>query len=169
MSRSMPAEYTVHAGAGCTQTDGSTILSFTRRLAATSDQQRSITPGFVQSVIYAYGDDGVTSLGYHGSNRGGAVIDFGETFVSTLAPTPSPTSPRFIELCVGDDSQCAGSSQATCVRLSNQGADCRLSSEGLFSGSPGACVGTDPRCSVSNTLNCTLLDVCKWRAAFSVV
>merc|ERR1712048_1103374 len=92
MSRSMPAEYTVHAGAGCTQTDGSTILSFTRRLAATSDQQRSITPGFVQSVIYGYGDDGVTSLGYHGSNRGGTVIDFGATFVSTLAPTPSPTS-----------------------------------------------------------------------------
>jgi len=61
----------------CTQASGSTTMTFTRRVAAEGLQQRAITPGAVQQVIYAHGDDGVTAMGYHGrSRRGGQGIDF---------------------------------------------------------------------------------------------
>merc|ERR1712048_922107 len=71
----------------------------------------------------------------------------------------------------GNDSRCQTGSQATCIRLSKQGADCRWNSAEFESGS-GVCLGNDSRCSGSNSQTCTYLTAqgtdCKWRAAFSV-
>merc|ERR1712048_1352010 len=71
----------------------------------------------------------------------------------------------------GNDSRCQTGSQATCIRLSKQGADCRWNSAEFESGS-GACLGNDSRCSGSSSQTCTYLTAqgtdCKWRASFSV-
>merc|ERR1712048_1416693 len=71
----------------------------------------------------------------------------------------------------GNDSRCQTGSQATCIRLSKQGADCRWNSAEFESGS-GVCLGNDSRCSGSSSQTCTYLTAqgtdCKWRAAFSV-
>lgn len=57
--------------ATCTYEEGSTILAFTRPIAAVSAGQRALRPDVPQQVIYAYGNDGVMSMRYHDGNRGG--------------------------------------------------------------------------------------------------
>merc|ERR1712217_789020 len=91
----MPAEYEEFANATCTQAQGSTILTFVRGISATGANQRALTPGVAQRVIYSHGDDGATSLGYHGINRDGTSLDFGRSdaleFTTTIAATTSPS------------------------------------------------------------------------------
>jgi len=75
-SRSLPDGYDDIADATCTQDADSTTLSFTRSIAAAGANQRSLTPGQLQQVIYAHGNDGQVALAFHGSNAGGQGIDF---------------------------------------------------------------------------------------------
>mmetsp|Transcript_21471 Transcript_21471/g.62162 ORF Transcript_21471/g.62162 Transcript_21471/m.62162 type:complete len:517 (-) Transcript_21471:379-1929(-) len=63
-------------GSTCTQAGGTTTMTFTRKVAAETAQQQSITPGTSQQVIFAHGADGATAMGYHGSLKGGQGIDF---------------------------------------------------------------------------------------------
>merc|ERR1712232_405095 len=51
--------------ATCTEVDGSTILAFTRTIAAADGKERSLTPGAPQQFIYAYGNDGLRTMNYH--------------------------------------------------------------------------------------------------------
>jgi hypothetical protein len=75
-SRSLPNDADDIADAICTQDADTTTLSFTRSIAAVGANQRSITPGQLQQVIYAHGNDGEVALAFHASNAGGQGIDF---------------------------------------------------------------------------------------------
>merc|ERR1712176_1643974 len=57
--------------ATCTYEDGSTIVAFTRDIAAIIGGQRALTPNLPQQVIYAYGNEGIMFMRYHDINRGG--------------------------------------------------------------------------------------------------
>jgi len=63
-------------GSSCKQENGKTTLRFARTIAAQDSQQRDLTPGSSQQIIWAYGDDGVQLQQFHGSNKGGKNIDF---------------------------------------------------------------------------------------------
>merc|ERR1712113_840621 len=64
-------------GATCAYMDGSTVMTFTRAVAAEGNKQRSLTPGIPQQVIFAHGSDGQTGLQYHFANADGQEINFG--------------------------------------------------------------------------------------------
>lgn len=72
-TKSQPSGGVDVPGATCTRNNGRTVLTYTRQLAA-SGNQRQVTPGTSQPVIYAYGES--TSFSYHGTSRGGASLDF---------------------------------------------------------------------------------------------
>jgi len=75
--------------ATCTQESGRTTLKFRRTLAANGrrlQEEIAVSPGSVQQLIYARGDDGIFDLQRHsaGSARGGQSIDFGSGETLTL-------------------------------------------------------------------------------------
>ena len=63
-------------GAVCAHENGRTTLTFSRALAARSASQRAILPGRAQQLIFAHGEEGQWTAGYHGGNRGGVMLDF---------------------------------------------------------------------------------------------
>mmetsp|Transcript_60613 Transcript_60613/g.96239 ORF Transcript_60613/g.96239 Transcript_60613/m.96239 type:complete len:768 (+) Transcript_60613:74-2377(+) len=76
---------------------------------------------------------------------------------TSSAPSPTPMEPGE---CVGNDSRCAGSSQAKCISLENEGADCRWQIDASTTtnpSGPGECVGNDSRCRGSSQQTCALL------------
>jgi hypothetical protein len=66
------------AEASCSESGGSTVMTFTRSIAAEGEQQRALTLGTAQSVIYAFGQDGQRTAQSHGGNKYGMKIDFGQ-------------------------------------------------------------------------------------------
>jgi len=91
-------------GASCTQESGVTTLKFTRSLAASSGARRlsqvEITPGVVQGLIFARGDDGDFFQKQHSigeSTRGGQSINFAAGVV-TVSPKRSAEAVLFFHL-----------------------------------------------------------------------
>lgn len=91
-------------GALCTQESGVTTLKFTRSLAASSGGRRlsqvEITPGTVQGLIFARGDDGDFFLKQHSlsaSTRDGQSIDFAAGVV-TASPKRSGEAVLYLHL-----------------------------------------------------------------------
>jgi len=78
----MLASGTTVPGASCTQESGSTIMRFSRTLAASGSSEIAIQPGSSQQVIWAYSDSGSFTLDSHGHNAGGCSIDFATGKVS---------------------------------------------------------------------------------------
>ncbi|KAK9701645.1 hypothetical protein K7432_011622 [Basidiobolus ranarum] len=73
---------------GYQTTDGQTMVEFTRPLNTSDPQDRVVTSGSV-SIVYAFGDDGMTDVSYHGNNRGYTEVTFysgNSTDASNLVP-----------------------------------------------------------------------------------
>jgi len=78
--QSTPEDGVEVAGATCTQVDGTTEMVVTRTLAAgarRSGKEREITPGTPQTITWARGGDGETSLVNQHETRGFAEVDLG--------------------------------------------------------------------------------------------
>ncbi|ORY07730.1 hypothetical protein K493DRAFT_295365 [Basidiobolus meristosporus CBS 931.73] len=68
--------------------DGQTLVEFTRPLNTSDSQDRVVTNGSV-SIVYAYGENGMTDISYHGDNRGYTeVVFFGDEDSSPVDSTP---------------------------------------------------------------------------------
>lgn len=61
--------------ASCTHAAGSTKLTFTREVEASSEMERALTPGTPQAVVYAYGEDG-EAFGSHSVRRGNQAVSY---------------------------------------------------------------------------------------------
>lgn len=74
-------------------------MAFTRTVAAISSGQQELTPNVLQQVIYAYGNDGVTTMRYHSSNRGGTRLVLLQRDVEEEVDDPeeSPSEEEIIE------------------------------------------------------------------------
>jgi len=75
--------------------------------------------------------------------------------------------PSIMWSCVGNDSRCKGSNEATCKALGAEGSDCKWEAQAQPSSSGlGECIGNDSRCEGSSRGKCKRLGMegadCKW-------
>jgi len=68
--------YSIVPGSLCQQEGDVTTMNFTRKIAAQGSNHRALLPGSQQQLIFAYGEEGGTTISFHGTGFGGQLIDF---------------------------------------------------------------------------------------------
>ncbi|CAE7450307.1 unnamed protein product [Symbiodinium sp. CCMP2456] len=91
-AKSTPTSGVSVPGSSCSTVSGQVTMEFTRKLEADSANEVAVTPGTSQTIIFAHGEEGSTTLSYHFGNRGGLILDFAETGSAVVAKATAPAS-----------------------------------------------------------------------------